>query len=166
MAEEKLRSSTGHPTPSDTGTSSTVYSAQEIRNHSLPDDLWMTIHGKVYDVTNFATEHPGGVEVLLDCGGVDASEAFDDVAHSDLAHEMLAPYLVGCIETADSKNQGAWSGPDREKAGLKSGSKRKDKLSDLRRQRVAVMCLTGMALVSIVVVMLLQKIQWVSLIHR
>ncbi|QEO23434.1 hypothetical_protein [Candidozyma auris] len=82
-----------------------VYSAQEIRKHSSPSDLWMTIHGKVYDVTAFAQEHPGGVEVLLDCGGVDATEAFDDVAHSDLAREMLEPYFVGFAESAQREHQ-------------------------------------------------------------
>lgn len=58
----------------------------------------MVIHDKVYDVTKFVDEHPGGEEVLLDVGGQDATEAFEDVGHSDEAREMLDPLLVGALD--------------------------------------------------------------------
>lgn len=58
----------------------------------------MVIHDKVYDVTKFVDEHPGGEEVLLDVGGQDATEAFEDVGHSDEAREMLEPLLVGALD--------------------------------------------------------------------
>ncbi|PVH14810.1 uncharacterized protein CXQ87_005086 [Candidozyma duobushaemuli] len=138
-------------------------SASEIRKHSSPQDLWMTIHGKVYDVTNFATEHPGGVEVLLDCGGVDASEAFDDVAHSDLAHEMLEPYFIGYAES--SKESRPVVTEDPEKAGTRKVSKRQEMMKELRRQRTAVLVLTGVAFLCVLVVMVLQKIQWLTLVR-
>lgn len=137
--------------------------ALEIRKHSSPQDLWMTIHGKVYDVTNFATEHPGGVEVLLDCGGVDASEAFDDVAHSDLAHEMLEPYFIGYAEL--SKESRPVVTEDPEKAGTRKVLKRQEMMKELRRQRTAVLVLTGVAFLCVLVVMVLQKIQWLTLVR-
>lgn len=37
----------------------------------------------------------GGEEVLLDVGGQDATEAFEDVGHSDEAREILEGLLVG-----------------------------------------------------------------------
>ncbi len=40
----------------------------------------------------------GGEEVLLDVGGQDASEAFEDVGHSDEARESLAALLVGTLK--------------------------------------------------------------------
>jgi len=55
----------------------------------------MVIHDKVYDATSFVDEHPGGEEVLLDVGGQDATEAFEDVGHSDEAREILQGLLVG-----------------------------------------------------------------------
>lgn len=143
-----------------------VYSAQEIRKHSLPLDLWMTIHGKVYDVTAFAQEHPGGVEVLLDCGGVDATEAFDDVAHSDLAREMLEPYFVGFAESAHRENTKEVSDPEKAPEAAAKCTKRNDKLRDFRRQKTCALVLAGVALLCVIVVMILQKIQWVSLIQR
>jgi len=55
----------------------------------------MVLHGKVYAIAPFLDEHPGGDEVLLGECGRDATEAFEDVGHSDEAREMLKQYLVG-----------------------------------------------------------------------
>lgn len=41
------------------------------------------------------TQHPGGDEVLFGEVGRDATEAFEDVGHSDEAREILAKYYVG-----------------------------------------------------------------------
>lgn len=43
-------------------------------------------------------QHPGGDEVLLSEGGKDATEAFEDVGHSDDARALLPKMLVGSIE--------------------------------------------------------------------
>jgi cytochrome b5 len=40
----------------------------------------------------------GGEEVLLDCAGQDATEAFEDVGHSDEAREILTGMLVGTLK--------------------------------------------------------------------
>ena len=40
----------------------------------------------------------GGEEVLLDVGGQDGSEAFEDVGHSDEAREILDGLLVGTVK--------------------------------------------------------------------
>lgn len=40
----------------------------------------------------------GGEEVLLDVGGQDATEAFEDVGHSDEAREILDGLLVGKLK--------------------------------------------------------------------
>ena len=42
----------------------------------------------------------GGEEVLLDVGGQDATEAFEDVGHSDEAREILEGLLVGTLKRA------------------------------------------------------------------
>uniref|UniRef100_A0A2K5NS84 Cytochrome b5 type B n=1 Tax=Cercocebus atys TaxID=9531 RepID=A0A2K5NS84_CERAT len=70
-------------------------------------ELWLVIHGRVYDVTRFLNdgwgEHPGGEEVLLEQAGVDASESFEDVGHSSDAREMLKQYYIGDIHPSDLK---------------------------------------------------------------
>jgi cytochrome b involved in lipid metabolism len=40
----------------------------------------------------------GGEEVLLDVGGQDATEAFEDVGHSDEAREILEGLAVGKLK--------------------------------------------------------------------
>lgn len=47
--------------------------------------------------------HSGGEEVLLDVGGQDATEAFEDVGHSDEAREILEGLLVGPLKREVSR---------------------------------------------------------------
>jgi len=68
---------------------------EELKEHTSKDNLWVLLHGKVYDVSKFLDEHPGGDEVILAEKGTDATEAFEDVGHSDEARALLPPMLVG-----------------------------------------------------------------------
>ena len=63
--------------------------------HSSREDVWMSIHGKVYDVTKYLEDHPGGEEVLMDRGGKDATEDYEDVGHSNEARKTLNRYEIG-----------------------------------------------------------------------
>ncbi|KAI8936737.1 hypothetical protein NX059_007124 [Plenodomus lindquistii] len=74
------------------------FSTTEVAAHSTKDDLHVIIEGKVYDVTKYLRDHPGGVDVLLDVAGKDATEAYTDVGHSEDADEILADYLVGTVD--------------------------------------------------------------------
>ncbi|KAN0060953.1 hypothetical protein ACQY0O_006687 [Thecaphora frezii] len=78
-------------------------SMQELAQHNSHENLWLLIDGKVYDVAKFLDEHPGGDEVLLTEAGKDATEAFEDVGHSDDARALLGPMLVGEIEGGSTK---------------------------------------------------------------
>eukprot|EP00665_Eupelagonemidae_sp_cell47_P012202 gene12202-biopygen8134 len=44
-----------------------------------------------YDVTDYLAEHPGGAQVVVDTAGGDATEAFDDIGHSDYATATTRP---------------------------------------------------------------------------
>ncbi|XP_072236673.1 cytochrome b5 type B [Leuresthes tenuis] len=79
------------------------YTAEDIRVHNLSHDTWLIIHDKVYDITGFLEEHPGGEEVLLEQGGADATESFEDVGHSTDAREMLLQYYIGELHMDDRK---------------------------------------------------------------
>ncbi|ORY62559.1 cytochrome b5-like heme/steroid binding domain-containing protein [Pseudomassariella vexata] len=74
------------------------YTYQDVAEHNTKKDLFMVIHDKIYDTTKFVDEHPGGEEVMLDVGGQDATEAFEDVGHSDEARETLETLLVGSLK--------------------------------------------------------------------
>ena len=57
--------------------------------------LYILIHGKVYDVTDF--DHPGGRELLENNINdyIDLGEAFDAEGHSKTAKNMLTKYFIG-----------------------------------------------------------------------
>merc|ERR1712183_458517 len=67
------------------------YSLEEVESHNIgrgPDkSVWMVIHDKVYDVTKFLDEHPGGEEILIESAGKDSTEAFEGVGHSTEVRE-------------------------------------------------------------------------------
>nr|XP_060644089.1 cytochrome b5 type B [Anolis sagrei ordinatus] len=79
------------------------FTLAEVAKRSTGKETWLVIHGRVYDVTRFLDEHPGGEEVLLEQAGQDATESFDDVGHSEDAHEMLRQYLIGEVHPDDLK---------------------------------------------------------------
>ncbi|KAJ2818448.1 Cytochrome b5 type B (outer mitochondrial membrane) [Coemansia furcata] len=76
----------------------TAYTGEQIKQHSTREDIWIVVHGKVYDVTKFLDEHPGGEEVILEHAGIDATEAFEDIGHSDDARDLLKEYFIGDLE--------------------------------------------------------------------
>jgi len=75
----------------------------EVKIHNKAKDLWFIIHDKVYDVTKFKDDHPGGEEVLLEHAGGDASDAFEDIGHSDNAKTLMEKYLIGTVQKEAKK---------------------------------------------------------------
>ena len=67
---------------------------EEVEKHSSIDDLWLVIDGKVYDVTPFMDDHPGGGEIMLSAAGKDGTQDFEDVGHSPHARELLKKYYL------------------------------------------------------------------------
>ncbi|XP_032303031.1 nitrate reductase [NADH] isoform X2 [Coturnix japonica] len=84
-----------------------VFTLEEVGKRNSNREAWLVIHGRVYDVTRFLEEHPGGEEVLLEQAGRDATESFEDVGHSTDAREMLKQYYVGEIHPDDRKKGGS-----------------------------------------------------------
>ncbi|KAI1340168.1 glycolate oxidase [Xylariaceae sp. FL0016] len=61
----------------------------EVARHNTKQDCWVVIHGKVWDVTSFIEEHPGGAEVILKCAGRDATDDYDSVHDPGLVADTL-----------------------------------------------------------------------------
>ncbi|XP_012597829.1 cytochrome b5 type B isoform X1 [Microcebus murinus] len=94
-------------------TSVTYYRLEEVAQRNSLKELWLVIHGRVYDVTRFLNEHPGGEEVLLEQAGIDASESFEDVGHSSDAREMLKQYYIGDVHPSDLKPESGSKDPSK-----------------------------------------------------
>lgn len=48
---------------------SKTFSLAEAKKHTTDKDCWLIIHGKVYDVTPFLEDHPGGFDIILSASG-------------------------------------------------------------------------------------------------
>ncbi|TKY66111.1 Cytochrome b5 [Spatholobus suberectus] len=77
-----------------------VYTLAEVSEHNNSKDCWLIIDGKVYNVTKFLDDHPGGDDVLLSSTAKDATDDFEDVGHSNNARAMLDDFYVGDIDPA------------------------------------------------------------------
>ncbi|CAE6473467.1 unnamed protein product [Rhizoctonia solani] len=68
-----------------------MLSAQEVATHNTPESCWIIVSGKVYDVTEFLSEHPGGSAVLLKHAGKDATAAYEMAHGPEIIEEGLPP---------------------------------------------------------------------------
>ncbi|KAI3411683.1 Cytochrome b5 heme-binding domain-containing protein [Psidium guajava] len=93
------------------GWESKVFTLAEVSEHNSPKDCWLVIEGKVYDVTKFLEDHPGGDEVLLTATGKDATIDFKDVGHSSTAGAMMAEFCIGEIDTSTVRTETKYTPP-------------------------------------------------------
>ena len=67
----------------------TELTGTEVAKHNSASDCWVIVHGKVYDVTEFLPEHPGGSKIILKYAGKDATEEFDPIHPPDTLDKYL-----------------------------------------------------------------------------
>ncbi|EFJ09284.1 hypothetical protein SELMODRAFT_271829 [Selaginella moellendorffii] len=79
---------------------SKIMAYSELAEHNNRKDCWLLISGKIYDVTKFLEDHPGGDEVILSATGKDATDDFEDVGHSSSARDMMHSYYIGEVDSA------------------------------------------------------------------
>lgn len=80
----------------------TAWTQVLVASHNSLANCWMTIDGKIYNVTEYVPFHPGGTETILDSCGTEATDAFrtrggTDEDHSQSAYTLLANYYVADI---------------------------------------------------------------------
>ncbi|QCE03930.1 cytochrome b5, seed isoform-like [Vigna unguiculata] len=97
------------------GESNKVFTLSEVSQHNNAKDCWLVIHGKVYNVTKFLEDHPGGDDVLLSSTGKDASNDFDDIGHSTSAVAMMDEFYVGDIDSSSIPSKVAYTPPNQPK---------------------------------------------------
>ncbi|CAH0051426.1 unnamed protein product [Clonostachys solani] len=81
----------------------TVVTTPELAQHNTANDLWVSVHGKVYNLTSFVNDHPGGIDAILQCAGDDGTDAYDYAGHSKSASATLTRFLIGPLEGHDEK---------------------------------------------------------------
>lgn len=66
-----------------------------IFNYNQENDRQVIIRKKVYDLTSFLKEHPGGADVILRYAGQDATEAFSAVHSPDILATLPSQCILG-----------------------------------------------------------------------
>ncbi|KAK5629819.1 hypothetical protein RRF57_005534 [Xylaria bambusicola] len=89
-----------------------LINAAEVAKHTTAESCWVTLYGKVYDITEFLPSHPGGSKVILQLAGRDATDEYDPIHPPGTLEENLKPEaLLGSIDLATVEEA-----PQKEKA--------------------------------------------------
>jgi len=78
---------------------------------------WTAIHGLVYDVTDYLSEHPGGASIITALNGKDASDEFEEAGHTKLSRKevdrlVVKGVLAGCEDLIARLRSVGWHEAD------------------------------------------------------
>ncbi|KAL8715310.1 MAG: hypothetical protein Q9225_006417, partial [Loekoesia sp. 1 TL-2023] len=91
-----------------------LLSTEEIAKHNTAKDLWIVVDGQVWDMTEFAPEHPGGIGIILQYAGHDASQSYNELhAPSLLPKTLTTSKLIGTLDTSTISD--SWAKPPPQK---------------------------------------------------
>ncbi|ANB14631.1 Cyb2p [Sugiyamaella lignohabitans] len=76
--------------------------AEEIKKHTTKESCWVVLHGKVYDVTDFLSRHPGGQKAILRVAGKDATEEFDIIHPEGTLKSLSSSAYIGEVEDIEN----------------------------------------------------------------
>ncbi|KAK7206277.1 hypothetical protein BZA70DRAFT_266597 [Myxozyma melibiosi] len=84
-----------------------LMTATELAVHTSARSAYISLNNrKIYDVTSFLDQHPGGSELILQYAGKDATDIMADLVsheHSESAYEMLDEMLVAILATPEEE---------------------------------------------------------------
>lgn len=79
------------------------YTLAQVGTHASAQDCWLLIDNKVYNVTSFINQHPGGSQMITNWCGQEATQAFNtqdgNGRHSGRAQQMLGSYFIGNLQS-------------------------------------------------------------------
>ncbi|EGG15683.1 cytochrome b5 domain-containing protein [Cavenderia fasciculata] len=71
-----------------------VFTLEVIAKHNKRDDCWLLINGKVYNVSSFIEEHPGG-DIILAGAGKDCTTMFELSGMGSDVYLQMKDYHIG-----------------------------------------------------------------------
>lgn len=98
-AKEEQKETIPTPTPVAPVTASTTYALSDIASHKDASNCWTVVRGKVYDVTSWIKQHPGGERAILFMCGKDATSAFEPKhGGQERPESELASFQIGTLK--------------------------------------------------------------------
>lgn len=84
---------------------SNTFTHEEVATHNSTNDCWIIVGNKVYDITPFLDDHPGGKKILLKVGGMDASKEFQKFHSESVLTTVASKYCIGEVSAVVQKKE-------------------------------------------------------------
>ena len=84
-------------TPPVVAPTTVMYNIAEVAKHNNSNDCWVIIDSKIYNVTGFIPNHPGGPDKIIWNCGKDATSIFD-LKHSSDKKQYLTPFYLADLQ--------------------------------------------------------------------
>eukprot|EP00631_Chrysoreinhardia_giraudii_P007304 CAMPEP_0197424388 /NCGR_PEP_ID=MMETSP1170-20131217/25813_1 /TAXON_ID=54406 /ORGANISM="Sarcinochrysis sp, Strain CCMP770" /LENGTH=121 /DNA_ID=CAMNT_0042951869 /DNA_START=17 /DNA_END=382 /DNA_ORIENTATION=+ len=75
-----------------------VFSRAQVATHDQPDDAWIIVAGKVYDITTYIDDHPGGSAIMNNLGQDNTKAVLEGPQHPETVPTILGMYHIGRLE--------------------------------------------------------------------
>ena len=75
-----------------------LISMEEVLKHNTEQDCWIVFHDKVYDITSFLPEHPGGIPIIAAHSGKVATAVFDQIHPKSMLKLLPSSAYIGDID--------------------------------------------------------------------
>jgi cytochrome b involved in lipid metabolism len=77
--------------------SSNPFSRFGVSRHCTEGDLWVIVRNKIFDLTHFHLEHPGGAYAIFQCAGADATKEFESNHDASTHWSLLMKHFVSNV---------------------------------------------------------------------
>jgi len=94
--ENVTNNTSATPTQTKPSPTPTQYLLSDVSKHSNQTSCWTIVDGTIYDITNFISSHPAGVQKILRGCGVDATSMYGRVGAHDVSR--LTSFIVGTVK--------------------------------------------------------------------
>jgi len=116
-SNEKVKTNSGDISATNQDIATFQLTLDEVSKHKTSSDCWLAIDSRVYDVTSYINQHPGGTREILNHCGKNASTAFASMGgkgkiHSFVAQQLLRSFYVGDVGSSITINLGLSSTAD------------------------------------------------------